>query len=485
MRARTQSRLAAAASIALTVAIAGMVNYMAARHFRRSDWTRAQIYSLSDKTRAILSGLDKDLKITVFMIPGNDVYQFTDELLTQFRRYAPAGRLAIEMLDIDKQRDQAELLAKKYKIDLEDLRSGVVVFESGGKTKYVTKSELVEYDYRETPMGAEDQKVRAFKGEGAFASAVLTVTEGTQTQICFVKGHGEGDPEGFDEGGYASFAEELKRDNYQIKTLAALDKTGVPAACGVVVVGGPQRAWQKPEADALDRWLEGGGKAFLLVGPVFDRDLKKWSRTGLEDLLDKWGVKLGDNIVVDPDKVSPFEGPTVWATDTYGDHPAVKKLKGKITFWPVTREVRAAGKDGIDVSELVKTSSRGWGETNLAVFRREAPLAFDAATDVKGPVPVAVACEKKAHGTRMIVVGTPMLVENEHFKGLENVDFALAVVAWLANKEQLVAVGPKQPEHVKLILTADQLHSAAWLTILGLPLLGLALGGCVWWRRRS
>src|SRR5262249_9350013 len=356
MRARTQSRLAAAASIALTVAIAGMVNYMAARHFRRSDWTRAQIYSLSDKTRAILSGLDKDLKITVFMIPGNDVYQFTDELLTQFRRYAPAGRLAIEMLDIDKQRDQAELLAKKYKIDLEDLRAGVVVFESGGKTKYVTKSELVEYDYRETPMGAEDQKVRAFKGEGAFASAVLTVTEGTQTQICFVKGHGEGDPEGFDEGGYASFAEELKRDNYQIKTLAALDNTGVPAACGVVVVGGPQRAWQKPEADALDRWLEGGGKAFLLVGPVFDRDLKKWSRTGLEDLLDKWGVKLGDNIVVDPDKVSPFEGPTVWATDTYGDHPAVKKLKGKITFWPVTREVRAAGKDGIDVSELVKTS---------------------------------------------------------------------------------------------------------------------------------
>src|SRR5262249_43946712 len=154
--------------------------------------------------------------------------------------------IQIEMLDKDKQVDQVKLLAKKYRIDGEDLSDGVVVFESGGKTKYVTKNELVEYDYREAP-GGEDQRVRSYKGEGAFVSALLTVTEGKEVQICFTKGHGEAVPEDYDESGYSSFAEQLKRDNYQVKTISGLDRGGVPKSCEVVVVGGPQLAWEKPE----------------------------------------------------------------------------------------------------------------------------------------------------------------------------------------------------------------------------------------------
>src|SRR5207249_2982158 len=98
------------------------------------------------------------------------------------------------------------------------------------------------------------QKVRAFKGESAFASALLTVTEGTQTGVCFVKGHGEADSESFDEAGYSSFAEELKRDNYQTKSIEKLDKNGIPKDCTVVVIGDPRRTWQPPEAAALDSW---------------------------------------------------------------------------------------------------------------------------------------------------------------------------------------------------------------------------------------
>src|SRR5262249_40809813 len=153
----------------------------------------------------------KDVKITVFMIPSgrgqNDAYDFTQELLQQFRRYG-GGRISVETLDLDRQPDETQLLAQKYNIDRQDLRDGVVVFESSGRTKYVAKNELVEYDYRESPAG-EDQKMRSFKGEGAFAQALLTVTEEKPTQICFVKGHDESDPEQFEEDGFSSFAEYL------------------------------------------------------------------------------------------------------------------------------------------------------------------------------------------------------------------------------------------------------------------------------------
>jgi hypothetical protein len=58
-------------------------------------------------------------------------------------------------------------------------------------------------------------------------------------------------------------------------------------------------------------------------------------------------------------------------------------------------------------------------------------------------------------------------------------------VAWLTKKTQLVAVGPKQPEHVRLTLTDGQLRSAFWMSIVGMPLCGILLGTCVWWRRRT
>src|SRR5262249_39743001 len=156
---------------------------------------------------------------------------------------------------------------------------------------------------------------------------------------------------------------------------------------------------------------------------------------------ERFGARLGDNVVVDPKGAHPIEGPSVWATDAYADHPIVKTLAGKVTFWPQAREVRAAPREGLSAQELVRTSGEGWGETNLAVFRREAPLRFDAATDVKGPVPVAVAAET-AKGTRLVVVGTPMLVENYRLKGDVlrdyNVDFALSALGWLTGRAQLV-----------------------------------------------
>ena len=46
-------------------------------------------------------------------------------VLAQLRRYA-GTRLTIHTIDVDKQRDQARLLAKKYKIGGEDLQDGVV-----------------------------------------------------------------------------------------------------------------------------------------------------------------------------------------------------------------------------------------------------------------------------------------------------------------------------------------------------------------------
>jgi ABC-type uncharacterized transport system involved in gliding motility auxiliary subunit len=228
------------------------------------------------------------------------------------------------------------------------------------------------------------------------------------------------------------------------------------------------------------------------VGPEFDRGLQHWQRLGLEKLAERWGGRVGDAVVVDLKNSHPVEGARSWAAFQYGDHPIVAKMGDRVTYWPRSREVRAAPRDGLEVKELVRTTDEGFGETNLAVLRGEADLGYDAATDVKGPVPVAVAAEQKSTKTRVVVVGTPNFVMNYWLSGGMrevvsdyNRDVFLAAVSWLAAKEQLVAIGPKRPEHVKLTLTAEQLGRMFYLTVVGLPLMGLLLGVLVWWRRRS
>ena len=46
--------------ILLLLALTIMVNWVAARHWLRGDWTSSQLYTLSEKTNNILAGLTED-----------------------------------------------------------------------------------------------------------------------------------------------------------------------------------------------------------------------------------------------------------------------------------------------------------------------------------------------------------------------------------------------------------------------------------------
>ena len=477
-------------SLLLLAIVLGLANYLAARHYRRGDWTRAQVFSISDKTVQVLRALDKDVKITAFMLPSGrgqeSIYDEVEELLTRFARYSKHVR--VEHLDLDRDRSRADLLVKKYKINTDDVsQGGVVVFESGDRNKYVTRAEMTEYDFDEAT-GA--QNLKAFKGEGAFLSAIRTVTESRQPRLCFTTGHGEPEIDSYEDAGYAYLDEELKRDNYKTRKLdaRALEGGKAPPDCDVLIIAGPQRAFAATEAAALESHLTGGGKLLMLLGPAFERGLTGYLRLGLEELTERWGVRLGQNVVLDDFAVVGEQPLVTWGTiEGYGDHPVVKGLRGKPTVWPLARETRPVPREGLEARELVRTGDKGWGETSLAVLRGEAEPCMDAATDVKGPVPVAVATEDGKRGARLVVLGSSALVANARLGGLVrdyNRDLLLSAVAWLSKKETLVAVGPKNPENFKLALTEDQAMNIFYISFIGLPGLGLIAGTMIWWRRR-
>jgi hypothetical protein len=60
-----------------------------------------------------------------------------------------------------------------------------------------------------------------------------------------------------------------------------------------------------------------------------------------------------------------------------------------------------------------------------------------------------------------------------------------AMMNWLSSDEDLIAIRPKDPEDRKLSLTRAQMNRVLYASLFGLPLLVVASGLFVWWRRRA
>ena len=135
---------------------------------------------------------------------------------------------------------------------------------------------------------------------------------------------------------------------------------------------------------------------------------------------------------------------------------------------------------------LAMSSESGWAETDM----NQDPAAYDAATDVRGPVPVAVAVERGSTGgmnvdlkpTRIVVIGDSDFAANGRLSG-GNRDLVMNAVNWLVERESLIGVGPKA--YRNLYLKMDGRRTIWLFAVLGgaIPAAIALIGAAVWMSR--
>jgi ABC-type uncharacterized transport system involved in gliding motility auxiliary subunit len=174
----------------------------------------------------------------------------------------------------------------------------------------------------------------------------------------------------------------------------------------------------------------------------------------------------------------------------------------------LARSVRpgAEPEGAFEVVELLRTSSDGWGETNLSDLGR---VEKDDA-DVDGPVSVGVAVTRKEEDqdveeepadridggeggqwdapasspTRILVVGDSDFATNGQLANVGNAELLINAFNWLVERESLVGIAPKRPEQIRLSLTRRQLRAISGLVFGVLPGFAVLLGIAVFFRRR-
>ena len=466
----------------LVTGIAVIVNVIVVQRFDTSaDWTSDKIYTLSDQTKNILHGLDREVQVIAFfsLDPTNNQVardrQRAQILLDMYQR--ETDKLTFELVDPFSE----AMRQQEYGIQFD----GTTVFESGGVREQITT--------------VDEQK---------FTSAILKVVRDEVVKIYFLTGHEEQTIDDFEQKGYSQTKEELEKQNYRIETLSLATQPAVPTDCAALIIPGPKAPLMAHEINAISKYLDKDGKLFLMLDPTLNS--AKEPNQGLVGLMDKWGVTIGNDLALDRIRPAFFlaggsqpEAPTL---SDFEFHPITQEVYQPVTF-QLARSVTPkpnAGSD-LNVKSLVKTTEgigNSWGET-----KRKADGTFDPdplyteGEDTPPPVSLAAAVQRETtestagdnsstdtpeeSKTRIVVVGDSDFANNFFFHGTGGGDFFLNAVNWLTLEEDLIAIRPVDPSERSLrMMTPGEVAFVQMMAIFLIPLVIFLIGVGVWWRRR-
>ncbi|MBI4341275.1 MAG: GldG family protein [Candidatus Omnitrophica bacterium] len=464
------------ATAGLLFALFILVNFVANRRYLRHDFSRQQLTALSSQTTQTLAQLSEPLSVIVFYQPSHRLYELVRDQLKEYERASTQVR--VEFVDPQQDIARAKQLVKEFEIDVNSPEAlNLVIFKSGTRHKYLSDTDLADYDYEAAdPMAGP--RVKAFKGEAAFTSAIINVTRKSQTLVWATTGHGEKSLSNASPQGLADFKRLLEQQDVSVQEVTLLERPEVAPDVQLLLIVGPTRRFPEAEVAMVETFLTRGGRLLALIDPLDD--------TGLDALLARWGIALGRNIVVDPESMRrlPFVSAANLLVTDYTEHPIVSKMQTLMTLFPLARSVSPAqpAPSGITTTPLALTSAAGWGETQTGNERFE----FAEGEDLKGPVSIAAAAERtEPSKTRVVAIGDSDFLINAQLGNAGNKDLVMGALYWLIEQEQLIGISPKTVEAIKLILTGGQLSGIFWLSFAGLPLAFGLLGVAMWWIRRQ
>jgi ABC-type uncharacterized transport system involved in gliding motility auxiliary subunit len=473
------------------------VAWLTALHPLRIDLTANREYSLSPQTVKMMQSIDKPVHITFFHDRG---MRETVELYELFA--AQNDKITVEFFDPMINPAQAKLRGVEF--------AGTALYESEGRK--LTINGPTETD---------------------IANGILRITQAKQQIACFVDGHGEPDPfsleshdhmegdAGHSHGLETKFVQHerhgmakarggLEAMNYVVEKVSLLKTDVALSRCAVLIIAGPQSPLLDAELRSIDRYLDEGGNAMFMIDPFV--------KTGLETVIRKFGIELGQGMVID--EASHFwADPSTPAVTDYNRHEITSKLP--LSFFPGVRSLMPT-KDpvpGVQVRQLVNSSAKSFanadkmridyksakngycpqtlmatarinpktvesGETLLKRLRgEETKDAKDAedAEDAKAPPPEKIIARKEA---RIVVSGDSDFATNSFYHVLGNGALFLNAVNFLASRENLIGLEPRTYDLPYVSMTNTQMKGTFILSIILIPLLMAAVGVAVWWRRR-
>jgi len=469
------------AFLVILVAVNVIVYRNVSRWDARWDLTKNQRYSLSDQTRKILQALREDITITYFQRAAS--MPPAQERMKEFQAATP--RLKVDFVDPIANPARAQAL---------DVRGPwpMLVVERGDKRERISND-----------------------SEQDVTNALIKVTREGKKTVCFLEGEGERDIDDGSERGLSGFKGALERSQYDTKKVHLMREGAVPSECTVLAVAGPEKDLLAPVVESIRSYVQGGGKALVMVEP----ELKE-SYPNLVGLLKQWNLEAGKDVVVDVSPIGQLFGTGEFTplAAQYPYHEITKDFRVTTAFHTARSLQAGSGSvEGVSAQNLLETSPASWAETDLSL---KGQIAMDEGQDRQGPIPLGAVATVRVEPSpasspspepeastdgepsaspspspeapdtpkkegRVVALGDADFVTNQLLGFQGNRDFVLNSVAWLAEDADLISIRPKEPDDQRMFLTQQQQQNVKLLALVLVPGAFVVLGVAAWWRRRG
>ena len=428
-----RSGLLSTAMLAAVLVLAVLLNLLVRAiptKYTEFDLSEAKMYTLSDRTKALVEGLEKDVHIYYLCETGSE-----DTIITKLLDHyaAESGHLSWE------QKDPTLYPTFAAKYGAENVSTGSLIVTCGENSTVLDAADLYEYDY----------------------SDYYTTNHGEQSLT-------------------DSLTDALDAQNIDAQPLDLLTST-IPEDCDLLIINAPTSDFTAgdglvDEISQLQDYLAAGGK-LLLTSSVYAQTPQ------LDAVLAQFGLARAEGMVVEGDS-SKARYNSAWSLlPDYGTPTESTALNGVNTnthvMLSVAQGITVTETEDVTAEPLLNSSSAAYAKADindLTTMERE-----DG--DVEGPFALAVWARNEDTGAEVLWIGCPNMDNEQLYQSMPgNLTFLQGCAASLVGQDILVDTKALEAEPITV---AGSAAAALGLTfVFVLPAAVLIAGAVVVLLRR-
>lgn len=456
------TKLVAALGVGAAIVLAVVVSVLSARHYERWDVTRGGLFTISPATVETLRGLREPIRLILLMGDDDPMRAPVDETLIAYR--AETDKLEIEYADPDKR--PAEFLAVQQKYQLGVVDAAMIVVR-GDKHFFVSPRDLVQFDQ------ADDLKASP-RVEQAITGAIRSVLEEKRTVACVTQGHGESPLDGGGDAGLVYLRDRLVRNNFE-----PVPVFGDPTAaledhlhdCDFLIIAGPLSRIPAGDAKEMEQFIERGGNALVVLGPMPSESDNGFVDVGLGGVLALAGLAVDEDVVLelDPKARRPNGFGDVYLAQAQNHPVTASVLREQL---PVIVNVSSSLRDlknDTTPLPLLKTTENAVGITDFFAWAKNPRGYVRKPDDLVGSALLVAAASERAkrdpadeRGARIVTIASIQSLFGVNWREPElrgNAVFVESAITWASSHRAFLDIPDKPTMTMGLRLTEESVSS--------------------------
>ena len=451
------------------IAIVVIVNLIVIRIpaiYTKFDTSNLKMYSISDETIKLIKEIDTN--ITMYYVTSSE-----DTTITEFLERYTSFNSKIKLQRVD------PILNPNFVIqhtteNFYDAQGGLIVV-SDKRTKLVDYYEIYAQEYYINQQTGNYDVRSTFDGESKITSVLDYVSSSEIPTVYVLSGHGE-------QPISEMINKYIKDDNYDLLDLYLLAFGEVPADASCIIINNPQVDLSLDETDILLDYLAKGGNVTVISGYI-DKELPNLYKIGAQ-----YGLALYDGIIFEGSSNNYYSAPYI-LLPKLGSGDIINMLPSTNIYVLMglsmgMHTMETLPRSTLKVTPLLFTTASAFLKTgdiqSWELEDGDLERVFNVAVMVTEPSPTGKT-------TKLIWYTSPMILDEsaDMMTSGSNSMLFLTGLTWMTEKKASITIASKPLQVAALMMT--EMSANVWSVIFvgGIPLVFLALGFVVWFRRRK